>query len=69
MIYFIGYMMVGLAYGVFSVLVSKDEIMEILQSIGIVKESLLTLIVGVSMVGIALTWPFWCIMIIYMYNH
>lgn len=57
MIYFIGYMLIGLAISIWSLNGDEDKVMEILKCSGVEETWLLTLLVALGIVLTTLLWP------------
>lgn len=66
MIYFIGYMLIGLAIAVHGTLNTQSELIEFYQSCGIDNDRNARIVMGITMVIIAMSWPICVLLVIYM---
>lgn len=65
MIYFIGYMLIGLAIAVHGTLNTQSELIEFYQSCGIDNDRDARIVMGITMVIIAMSWPICMLLVIY----
>lgn len=65
MIYFIGYMLIGLAIAVHGTLNTQSELIEFYQSCGIDNDRNARIVMGITMVIIAMSWPICMLLVIY----
>lgn len=65
MIYFIGYMLIGLAIAVRGTLNTQSELIEFYQSCGIDNDRNARIVMGITMVIIAMSWPICMLLVIY----
>lgn len=65
MIYFIGYMLIGLAIAVRGTLNTQSELIEFYQSCGIDNDRDARIVMGITMVIIAMSWPICMLLVIY----